>query len=142
HSIVIEDLVGEVVGYALGAVDTVAFESLLDQQWWPRLQDRYPLSLLDTVPKGFLDAALIKRIHNAPRTPQELTDKWPAHVHIDLLPMVQGQGMGRKTMTALLDLLRQAGAKGVHLGVDPANTGAIAFYERLGYQRFAPDSSM
>src|SRR5690625_4827608 len=100
------------------------------------------LSLVDSVPAGFLDARLIERIHAAPRTAAELTDKWPAHVHIDLLPVVQGQGMGRATMIALLDLLRAAGAPGVHLGVDPANTGAVAFYERLGYQRFTPESSM
>ena len=142
HALVIVDDAAQVVGYALGTVNTVAFEDRLDAQWWPQLQKDYPRQLADAAPKGFLDAALIKRIHNAPRTPLELTERWPAHVHIDLLPVVQGQGMGRKTMTALLDLLRQAGAKGVHLGVDPANTGAIAFYERLGYERFAPDSSM
>ncbi len=142
HALVIVDDAAQVVGYALGVVDTEAFESLLDAQWWPRLQEKYPLSLVDSVPAGFLDARLIERIHAAPRTAAELTDKWPAHVHIDLLPVVQGQGMGRATMIALLDLLRAAGAPGVHLGVDPANTGAVAFYERLGYQRFTPESSM
>jgi len=142
HALVIVDDASQVVGYALGTVNTVAFEDRLDAQWWPQLQKDYPRQLADTAPKEFLDAALIQRIHRAPRTPAELTNKWPAHVHIDLLPVVQGQGMGRKTMTVLLDLLRQAGATGVHLGVDPANTGAIAFYERLGYERFAPDSSM
>src|SRR5690625_2388291 len=81
HALVIEDDAAQVVGYALGAVDTVAFESLLDERWWPRLQERYPLSLVDTVPEGFLDAALIKRIHTAPRTPAELTDKWRSEEH-------------------------------------------------------------
>jgi len=142
HAIVIEDDAATVVGYALGAVDTVAFEDILAQKWWPHLQQKYPLALAKDVPAGFLDRPLIERIHAAPRTDAALTDEWPAHLHIDLLPAVQGKGMGRKTMTALLDLLRDAGAPGVHLGVDPANTGAIAFYERLGYERFAPNSSM
>lgn len=142
HAIVIESDEREVVGYALGAVDTVAFEDTLDSKWWPKLQEKYPLSVVESVPAGFLDRPLIERIHAAPRTEKALTDEWPAHLHIDLLPVVQGKGMGRKTMTALLDLLRDAGAPGVHLGVDPANTGAIAFYERLGYERFAPSSSM
>src|SRR5690625_7652221 len=33
------------------------------------------LSLVDSVPAGFLDARLIERIHAAPRTAAELTDK-------------------------------------------------------------------
>lgn len=142
HAIVIEDDAGQVVGYALGAVDTVGFEDILEEKWWPTLQEKYPLELAATVPAGLLDRPLIERIHAAPRTNSELTDRWPAHLHIDLLPVVQGKGMGRKTMNTLLDLLRSAGASGVHLGVDPANKGAIAFYERLGYERFRPTTSM
>ena len=140
HALVIEDDDTQVVGYALGAVDTVAFETLLEREWWPPLREKYPLELADSMPEGFLDASLIKRIHEAPRTSSDLTNRWPAHVHIDLLPVAQGRGLGRKTMSALLDLLREAGAPGVHLGVDPANTGAIAFYERLGYERFGHSS--
>src|SRR5690625_3980414 len=102
HALVIADDAAQVVGYALGTGNTVAFEDRLAARWWPQLQKDYPRQLADAAPTGFLDAALSRRIHNAPRTSQELTDKWPAHVHIDLLPVVQGQGMGRKTMTALL----------------------------------------
>ena len=36
-------------------------------------------------------------------------------------------------MSAVLDALAEAGAPGVHLGVDEENTGAHAFYERLGF---------
>jgi ribosomal protein S18 acetylase RimI-like enzyme len=40
-------------------------------------------------------------------------------------------------MQAVLDELARAGATGVHLGVDEANTGAQAFYERLGFSELA-----
>ena len=53
--------------------------------------------------------------------------------HIDLLPAVQGGGNGRLLITALLDALREAGARGVHLGVDPANARALGFYRHLGF---------
>ena len=58
---------------------------------------------------------------------------YPAHLHIDLLPRAQGQGHGRRLMTAMFDRLTAAGASGVHLGVRRTNTRAIAFYEKLGF---------
>ena len=61
----------------------------------------------------------------------------PAHLHIDLLPRLQGQGWGRRLLTEVLDGLAQVGAAGVHLGVDEENTGAQAFYERRGCTELA-----
>ena len=40
---VIEDEHG-VAGYCVGALQTRAFEPLLDLRWWPPLRQRYPLS--------------------------------------------------------------------------------------------------
>ncbi len=60
---------------------------------------------------------------------------YPAHLHIDLLPELQGQGWGRRLIEALRDRLRAAGVPGVHLVAAGTNAGAIAFYERLGFTR-------
>jgi ribosomal protein S18 acetylase RimI-like enzyme len=61
-----------------------------------------------------------------------VVDRYPAHLHIDLLPRAQGHGLGRALVTTLTDALRERGVPGLHLGVDPANTGALAFYARIG----------
>lgn len=69
--------------------------------------------------------------------------EYPAHLHIDLLPVVQGGGVGRRLIATLLDELRRRGVRGVHLGVDPQNVGAAAFYERLGFERLpSPEGSV
>lgn len=60
-------------------------------------------------------------------------DEYPAHLHINLLPRLQGRGLGRELIGVLVAELERRGIRGLHLGVDPANTGAIAFYERLGF---------
>src|SRR5690606_7372227 len=60
-------------------------------------------------------------------------EAWPSHLHIDLLPRVQRRGYGRRLIETLVARLRDAGSPGVHLGVHPSNTGAIAFYHRLGF---------
>ena len=62
----------------------------------------------------------------------ELADH-PAHLHINLLPGYQGRGHGRTLMTTFLAALRARGVPAVHLGVASANTGARAFYARMGF---------
>ena len=59
--------------------------------------------------------------------------EYPAHLHIDLLPELQGQGFGRRLIDTLRAALAARGVPAVHLGMDAANTGARAFYDRLGF---------
>ncbi|TDV53749.1 GNAT family N-acetyltransferase [Actinophytocola oryzae] len=121
---------GGVAGYVLGVLDTVAFEEECERSWWPPLRARYPLSRFG---QETADARVVRLIHNPPRTSPDVVERYPAHLHIDLLPRVQGQGDGRRLLTALLDGLAAAGVPGVHLGVSLANQRAIGFYERLGF---------
>ena len=118
-----------VAGYCLAVPDTASFEQWVERVWLPPLQARYPLGS-GTTPD---DAALVERLHHQPRTDAALLATHPAHLHVDLLPRLQGHGWGRRVMQAVLDDLAKAGAVGVHLGVDEANTPAQAFYERLGF---------
>lgn len=60
--------------------------------------------------------------------------KYPAHLHIDLMPDFQGAGYGTKMMEMLLEHLKSIGVKGVMLTTDEDNYGAIRFYERLGFK--------
>lgn len=61
------------------------------------------------------------------------TKKYPAHLHIDILPEGQRKGYGTKLIEALEAHLREKGVKGVRLGVGGDNTGAHHFYEANGY---------
>jgi GNAT superfamily N-acetyltransferase len=66
----------------------------------------------------------------------ELAD-YPAHLHIDLLPQVQGQGLGRQLMRTYLGALRDRGVPRVHLAMGAGNAPARAFYDRLGFTELA-----
>ncbi len=59
--------------------------------------------------------------------------EYPAHLHIDLLPEAQGQSWGRKLIQTLVVALREQGVSGLHLVAGADNTGAIAFYPRVGF---------
>lgn len=129
HALVGVDSLG-VAGYVLGVPDTVAFEATCERMWWPPLRERYPLS---SFPSETPDGRIVGLIHNPPVTSPDVVERYPAHLHIDLLPRLQGQGDGRRLLTALLDGLAAAGAPGVHLGVSTANQRAIGFYRRMGF---------
>ena len=60
---------------------------------------------------------------------------YPAHLHIDLLPECQGQGVGRMLLDTLAKHFRKQGIPGLLLDVAKDNTGAIAFYEKCGFSQ-------
>ena len=65
---------------------------------------------------------------------QVVDDRWPAHLHIDLLPKARGAGFGRGLVTRWLDTLRADGVAGCHLETWAENDGAVAFFEAMGFR--------
>ncbi len=130
-ALVVEDEDG-VAGYIVGAPDTVAFEARLEAEWWPRLRAIHPDPVKVPWAERSWDQRLARHIHKPPRTPAEVVTPFPAHLHIDLLPRMQGRGFGRRLIDRWLGLIR---AHGVHLGVGEANRRAVRFYTAYGFQR-------
>ena len=62
-----------------------------------------------------------------------LAGEYPAHLHIDLYPETQGQGVGRQLIETLEAHLKAQGVKGLMLDVAKDNTGAQKFYEKVGF---------
>lgn len=118
-----------VAGYVVGALDTAEFEDTCDRAWWPGKQAEYP----EYAFRHRTEERLVRRIHNPERTPASLIERYPSHLHIDLLPRLQGRGCGGILMKRLLVALREAGSAGVHLGVGAGNQSAIGFYEHVGF---------
>jgi len=126
---VVEDAQG-VAGYIVGVADTAAFTQWFRREWLPReIAGRYE----HTQPVVSKDD-LIRHLGFWPeRMLIPELDEYPAHLHIDLLPRLQGQGWGRQLIETLASSLNDRGVPGLHLSMDAANTGARAFYDRLGF---------
>lgn len=130
HAFVVADDAA-IGGYIVGAPDTAEHERWLGREWLPTLRLRYPIG---TFPVGTADDECVRLLHDPPTTPDQLASEWPAHLHIDLLPSMQGRGHGRALINAFFASLRSAGVPAVHVGVSLRNPEAIAFYERLGFR--------
>lgn len=126
---VVEDDDGTVAGYAVATDDTRAFERWFAADWWPRHAHRWPKPDRERTRQ---DGTLLYA-YGRGSEPEPYADGFPAHLHIDLLPGVQGQGWGRRLIDALLNALRERGVPAVHLVASVHNTGALAFYTRLGF---------
>jgi len=136
-ALVAEDAEG-VAGYILGAADTAAFEAKAEAQWWPKLRGAYPDPTGSPPADWTADQRLAWQIHH-PRPPRPaLLARYPAHLHIDLLPRVQGQGMGRRMMEAWLALVKSLGAGGAHLECSAQNARALRFYR--AYDRLTEEA--
>ncbi len=135
---VAEDEAG-VAGYVLGALDTRAFERRLERDWWPALRTRYPdpRKLADTPSQ--LEWLCLEAIHRPFTAEAELVGSYPSHLHIDLLPRLQGRGFGRRLIETLFAALRADRSPGVHLKVGRANHRAVAFYQHLGMTELPAD---
>lgn len=59
---------------------------------------------------------------------------YPAHLHINVDPSVQGQGLGAKLINHFTNQLKQADSTGVHL-VTAASARNVSFYTKLGFQK-------
>jgi ribosomal protein S18 acetylase RimI-like enzyme len=122
---------GRAVGYVLGAADTLAFVAAFRERWMPLVADRHPAP----VPAPTTEAELmLASLHDPERMIRPELAPYPAHLHIDLLPVAQGQGWGRRLIGTLLGELRAQGVAAVHLTYAPGNDAAAAFYARLGFR--------
>lgn len=134
--LVLEDEEGQ-VGYVIGAVDTRDYTAWFNRWWRPGLAAL--VRSRPALPAGAADRWLYRLI-GQPATVPSWVDRYPAHLHIDLLPRAQGRGWGRRMIEAWMELAAARGARGLHLGVAPGNAGAIAFYSRMGLERLPSGS--
>jgi GNAT superfamily N-acetyltransferase len=133
---VVADPEGRVQGYCLGTADSAGFAARCEAQWWPDLRRRYP----EPVSRPPADQELVELIHRPPVTDSAIVARFPGNLHIDLLPAIQGRGLGRALIDQLAASLVAAGCPGLHLGVARDNERAVSFYRRLGFDEVGGDA--
>jgi GNAT superfamily N-acetyltransferase len=130
---VVEDEAG-VGGYILGAVDTFAFEKKMEAEWWPALRTRYQDTVAIPREAQTPDQRMATLIHHPTRTPRRISEPYPSHLHINLLPRLQGQGWGKRLIDRLVVAMKEKGSHGLHLAVGAVNVRAVEFYRAYGFE--------
>lgn len=113
-ALVAQDAMG-VAGFVVGVVDTAQWEDRMEKEWWPHLRLRYSDPPEALRASWSPDERRASMIHHPSRTPQCVTTGYPAHLHMNLLPRVQGAGLGKKMFNEWRSLVAARGVTGMHI---------------------------
>ena len=130
---------GTIVGYLTGCLDSSAFPA--ESQRIDQAITQYHLLRRPATVRFFLRAMLDvvgARVRRRP-TAGELDDpRWPAHLHVNVMPQVRGHGVAAALMSRWFDRLTDAGSPGCHLQTLVENPRAVRFFERCGFTKHGP----
>ncbi|MDR2729791.1 MAG: GNAT family N-acetyltransferase [Treponema sp.] len=125
-------------GYIIAVPDSNDFNRWMEETWLPPLRECYPKPIPKELIRSENEKRILEIFHNnqLDNADKDLYANYPAHLHIDLLPELQGKGTGRKLMDTLFAELGRQKVTGVHLGVSKKNPAAVAFYHKLEFAVF------
>ncbi len=119
----------EPCGYILGTKNSESFYHKCEESWFNPLRKRYLLPEQTDTSR----LALVKRVLHKGHKPKDNFEFYPAHLHIDILPIAQGKGMGKMLMNEFINELKSKKVPGLHLEVGKSNKNAIQFYKHYGF---------
>lgn len=132
ESLLVATVDDRLVGYLTGCLDSAAMPS--EGERITRLVIEHRLMFRREFVRFSARSMLDMLRAGRGRTASEFKDpRWPAHLHVRLVPEARGLGLGTALMVRWLDMLRDAGSAGCHLQTLLENSAAIAFFERLGF---------
>ncbi|KAH6644965.1 hypothetical protein BKA67DRAFT_541957 [Truncatella angustata] len=161
---ILDDGHGAAVGYCIGCPDVFALASSYDRYVSsvlsptvaapPDLETREPWTIMDDSllgltapgdPRGTQQKVNVVAMAQTAYNPQwllfegneDLTDKWRATMHIDLLDEWQGKGFGRKLIDKFVESVNGSGqdyGQGIWIGISGENGKVIKFYEKVGFR--------
>lgn len=122
-SFLAEDEDGKILGYIFCAPDGETYEREFNKFYAPKLK------------KVSLFRWILNKI-NA-KLESGVAKKYPAHLHIDILPEAQRMGLGTKLVDELFRELRARNVSGVYLCCGADNAKGIGFYRKYGFKEYS-----
>ncbi|MCG3252416.1 MAG: GNAT family N-acetyltransferase [Candidatus Heimdallarchaeota archaeon] len=120
----------KVVGYILSTLNTEKQEGDFKQKMTPLIKQKMKDLKMRSIRARLVTYFIVNRPQSKRR--KRFLKEYPAHLHIDILPAFQRQGIGHRLMNALEKNLKEKGVRGFHLEVGTKNELGISFYEKYG----------
>lgn len=134
ESALVAEMDGRVVGYLLGCTDSRRVGNPM-APLAPHLVRRWLLLRPGTAAFMWRAAADAARDALMRRLPVPTHDsRWPAHLHVNLLPVARGCGCGKALVQRWFATLRERDVGGCHVETLAENTRAIAFFAAQGFR--------
>lgn len=131
-------------GYACAALDAKQFYQNQEMCWFPEMQLKYPLSLLDSSDLTPAAIDLINHFHYFKYDyPQEVLNSHPSIMVCSVLQDQCGgdSSLPKRLVTVLLAALRSNGSFGVHVCINKTDRFMHQFYSKLGFTEIFEDST-
>jgi ribosomal protein S18 acetylase RimI-like enzyme len=87
--------------------------------------------------RGLLDVGF-SAIRRRPTAADFDDPRWPAHLHINVIPEARRAGVGAALMNRWFDRLKEMGSRGCYLQTLVQNDRAVRFFERMGFEKYGP----
>lgn len=110
------------VGYVICSTDISLFKKKMFREYSKRVKDVYPSSV-------FMHYASVIAVLIAKK-------KYRTHLHIDLLPEAQRQGLGTRLIDSLCLHLKEKGIKNVSVMTISKKSSGYKFYKKYGFRQF------
>jgi len=132
-SLFVAEAQGQIVGALLGAVDTARCGQVYKQHIRPMLRRRCLLGAYGW--PGWLPAVVRTELaERHVQAPEVDRGRYPAHLHIGVLPAWRRQGIGPALIAQFSRYLTGRGVPGWHLYVSSYHPLGLAFYQKLGLE--------
>jgi GNAT superfamily N-acetyltransferase len=126
---------GDLVGYLTGCPDSALIPS--EDERVAQAMARYKLMFKPRSLPFFtrsLTDMFTTRLRGGEFASDEGEDqRWPAHLHINVVPEARGSGAAQGLMTAWQDWLARSGIPGCYLQTLVENPRATRFFEKVGF---------
>ncbi len=129
HDAFVAEQAGEVTGSIIGAPDQRAYARAVTATLLARVM---PKLLTGRYVQPFSALPYLSRLQRNP-APHADWARYPAHLHVNLLPPTRGAGVGGQLLDAYLGALVRRGVPGVQLSTTLENAAALRLYARAGF---------
>ena len=125
---------GVVAGYIIGTADSDRQGRDILWKMGMKIGCRLLLVTSWRYPESFAAIFHFAKSYFREHPPLDLHQKYPAHLHLNLLAEYQGLGIGSRLIGHFEGRMASLAVPGIHLKTTSFNRNAVIFYQRRGYQ--------